>query len=198
MAHTLFIANPTKQNHVFMYFQPSVHDEYREETISGAPRRIFVRYGTPRRVLDIRAGGQISISGLDQHQVDGIVKQHKRYGMRSQKEFEQGELSSLVYNIDTPVSLVHIEHGLKTRDDFLTDRSREIREDTAAAVAQQIQNTMGDMGVDVPRVEVSTVEETKSRDQRPKISEGYEINKEGVSPRHSGATPSKRGGNIPY
>lgn len=192
---TMFVANNTKQNHVFLFFVPSSHDEW-EITASGQKR--ITKFGSGRRMLEIKAGGQIAINNLDAEQVQSIVEQHVRYGMKSVKELEAGERPPLVYSVDKPVNLVHIEEGIKLRDSFLDERSKTIREETAAAAAKQIQDTLGGLGVDVPRVEVSTVEETKSRDERPKVSEGFEILGDGVSSRHIGATPSKRGGNIPF
>lgn len=191
---TLFIANTTKQHHTFIFFIPGPHDVWKEE-FSGQTlvSRRFVQYGSTPKMLNIPAGGQIVINDVDDSQIKGIVDQHTRYGMKSIRELESGERPPLVYNVNSPVQLVYIEEGIKLRDEYLDERAKIIREEGAAAAAKTIQDSLGAVGVDVARVEVSSVEETKSRDQKPKVSEGFEILNEGVSSRHQGATPSKRG-----
>jgi len=68
-------------------------------------------------------------------------------------------------------------------DRALDERAAERREEQAAAISDNITSAMRERGVDVPRTELTIVEDTQ-RGAEPKVAEGFETVKEGVAPRH--------------
>ncbi len=107
----LYIANTTKQNHVF----------------------IADIAGRGRTTRNIRAGQQIVLSGLSEQQADAIIKHHSRYGMRNRKDIgTYRDFVGLCYS-DRPIQSEEIIDVVGHNDTFLDERSQQIREDAAVA-----------------------------------------------------------------
>lgn len=163
---TLYIANTSKQHHQFMYRLP-------EQQI-------------PRSDI-IRIGAQMRIGDLSREQIDHIIKQHQRYGLKSVDELQRNrDYIGLLYSIDKPVPLNNervLGDTFAHNDEVLNDKAKDRREEAAVAVAENIQNTMQHHGVEVPRAEVEVVEDTRGT---PKVADGYEVVREGTRPRHEG------------
>jgi hypothetical protein len=163
----LWIANLSKQNHDFLYRLPG-------------------RKGLDPLLERIPIGQQVAIGGLDltSEEIAYVIEQHTPYGLR-----DANELSSLktyagrCYSIGTPVKLDNMLYVFEKNDESLNVRAAEIREDQAAVISGQIQETMSEHGVNVPRTTVETMEETSGT---PKLAQGFESVQPGVEPRHGG------------
>lgn len=154
---TLFIANTSKQHHIFYWRDP---DD-----------------GKRLRSMQIPAGGQMPVlRGATQAQIHSVIEQHIRYGLKSIGEATQepGEFIGLCYSIDDPVTKSAIEHALEHNNGILKDRSDEMLEDAANAVKTQIDNAVGRPA---QAVSVEMVEEGDD----PKMAKGFEVLADTVS-----------------
>jgi hypothetical protein len=167
---SLFIANTSKQHHHFYYRLP-------EDPVA--------------RFEEIRVGTQARIGGdLTHEAIQRIIKQHENYGLRAESELKNAKgYVGLCYSIDKPVKLDSLYSTFENNDVALNDRAEDRREDSAAAIASAITDTMASAGGAVHRTEVEVVEET--RGGTPKVASGYEVTAEGTEPRH-GAKSSRR------
>ncbi len=168
----LYIANTSKQHHL-----------------------LLVRLPEESKVIsqDIRAGQQVVVGNrnLTQADVDYVVSKQTRYGLKPVAELHRNHaFVGLLYSVDKPVQLDHIYSTFEQNDDALNEKASTRREHEAASIASRIQETMASMGVDVPRAEVTVVEDT--RGQSPRIAEGFEVVAEGVTPRHGGKRRASR------
>lgn len=168
---TLYVTNNTRQHHQFTYRVPE-SDKLHEQTIP--------------------AGQQVAVvrdAGLET--IEFIVKHNRKYGLREANEAKNlRAFAPLTYTVDKPTTADRILETFESNDNALNDSAEQRREDQAAVIAEGIQSTMREHGVDVPRTEVTIVEDTKGG-QAPAVSEGYEIVAEGVQPRNGGK-PGKR------
>lgn len=166
----LYIANTSKQHHQFMY------------------RLSAQQFPRP---VDIRIGQQVRLE-LSREDIDKILHQHRRYGLRSVKELALNrDYVGLCYNIDAPVPLDNERLIFETfdhNDTVLNARADDRREEAAVAIASDITNVMQAHGVTVPRAEVEMIEETRGR---PSVATGYEVTAEGVPSRHKGQVSSR-------
>jgi len=159
----LYVANTTKQHHNFLAWIPESTKQYCET---------------------VRIGSQLCIGDFPLDQIDLIVKQHARYGLVPYKEIKNlRTFAGLCYSVGAPVPLEAILQGVQHNDRALDERAAERREEQAAAISDNITSAMRERGVDVPRTELTIVEDTQ-RGAEPKVAEGFETVKEGVAPRH--------------
>lgn len=165
----LFVANTSKQNQIFMY---------------RLPEHAIPKYA------EIRPGTQVKIPGdLSPEALRLIVEHTAPYGIKAVTELPRNrDFVGLCYSVDKPVQFDHLFSTFEQNDTVLNEKAEERREDQAAIIAQEIQNTMREVGVEVPRAEVTMVEETKDT---PRVANGYEVTSPGVAPRHGGK-PGRR------
>lgn len=164
----LFIANTTKQHHVFTYQMPE----------QGLRRR------------DIKAGTQVLIDGLTTDQASHIVKQYEIYNIQDITKMSRVKgFVGFSYSIDNPVPIEAMLAQFDANDQAMAGKAKERLVIEAAAVQDAIATDMQrQTGADKeqvrPRVEVETVEETGDG-SRPSISQGVEV------PRDANSEPKK-------
>lgn len=154
---TLFVANTTKQNHIFYYRDP---DDLKR-----------------LRSMIIPMGGQMPIvRGVPMEYIHKIIEQHARYGLISAGEArrEPGEFIGLCYSIDDPVTKPDLEAAFAHNDVILKERSEELLEESANAVAGQIETAIG------RPAKMVTVEMVEEADD-PKLAKGFEVLPDTVS-----------------
>lgn len=174
----LFIGNPTKQIQEFAY-------------------RIPGNSGVLRQIIPI--GGQIKISAeLNRPEVDGIIAQHARYGMKSIDEVDRAKpLVALIYSVDKPIPSGRLTQAMAHNDDVLRQNGEEMRKEIAVAANNQIENQLAEIGNDngqdmtLRGFETSVVEDVRSGQTRV---EGQEQFAEGVRVTRGPAAPAKPGG----
>lgn len=157
----LYVANCSKQEHLFTYMLPE----------------------NPRPFSHaIRAGSQIEIPG-NQDAIDAIIKQHELYGMMEAKKVRKG-FGNLAYQIDKPINVDAIENGFTQAEQEMIDRAQTARNVTAAAADQMIANKAQEMGLKQKSgLEIEVIEEKKNAaDHAPKFEQTIEVVREGVQP----------------
>lgn len=154
----LFVANLSKQYHEFHYS----------------------RLEKKNTVITIPVGQQRQIGGdLSPEDVALIVGHHARYGLVSVNEIKnRREFTGLCYRIGDPVAIETFYESYEKNDEALDERSADIRQEAATAMANQIEETLR---TPIHRTEVEMVEQTPGT---PKIAEGIEVVAEGTTPRH--------------
>lgn len=167
----LFICNTSKQHHDFTYKLPH------ENTF---------------RMESIRSGSQIRLAmDMTADVIAEIIHQHTPYGLKDANKLSSvKEYVGLCYSIDKPVPLDNLLYLFETNGPKLNERAQVKREEVAVATAEQLSERMQELGVSVPRTEVTMEEDTKGTQS---INEGYEVTQPGVAPKHSSAR-SKRAG----
>jgi hypothetical protein len=168
---SLYIANTSKQNHIFIY------REFESQQLRERP---------------IPIGSQIClVDDAPISEIEYIVKQHAHFGLTKASELiGRRGFVGMCYSIDAPVNVDRMFERLETNDSALNDRSEEQRNNTVAAIANGLQERMQEHGVKVPRTEVEVVEETKGT---PKIAVGTEVVEPGTQPRHGGQRARRLG-----
>jgi len=154
---TLYVANTTKQNHIFYYRDP---DDLKR-----------------LRSLIIPMGGQMPvIRDQSMEYIHKVIEQHARYGMIPMGMAMRGpaQFVGLCYSIDDPVTKPAIEAALANNDTVLKERSDEMLEDSANAVKEQIDASVGRPARTV------TVEMVEEADD-PKLAKGFEVLSETVT-----------------
>jgi hypothetical protein len=157
----LYIANCSKQEHLFTYMLPE----------------------NPRPFSHaIRAGGQIEIPG-EQDQLMSIIGQHQVYGMMEVNKVGKG-FGGLCYRLEKPISVDAIQAGFTQSDQEMIDRAQEARNVTAAASDQILANKAQEMGLKQKSgLEIEVIEEKKNAaDNSPKFEQTIEVVREGVQP----------------
>ena len=158
----LFVANLSKHNQEFLW---NLHERIKTNVT-------YIPIGQQRQI-----GGDLS-----QPEVDHIVKHHERYGMRPAKEIKNlRAYAALCYSIDEPVDLDRFHEGYERNDAELEARSEELRAETAAVIASQASDVIGEP---MKRVETEIFEKTDG--ETPRIAAGVEVVGEGETPRHEG------------
>ena len=166
----LYIANCSKQEHLFTYMLPE----------------------NPRPFShSIRAGSQIEIPG-DKDVVDAIVKQHSLYGLQKANDVRKG-FGGLCYQLDKPISVEAIKNGFTQTEQEQIDRALEARKITAAAADQIMSNKAQEMGIkQTSGLEVEVLEEKKNAaDNEPKFEQTIEVVRQGVQPIKGRGRPRK-------
>jgi len=158
----LYVANTTKQEHLFAYYLPENARPFSHS---------------------IRAGAQIEISG-PQHEIDSIIHQHAIYGLVEANKVKKG-FGGLCYRIDKPVSLDAIEQGLAQTAQDKIEQALDSRKVTAAAADMVLSQKAQEMGLQQKApLEVEVIEESKNPfETSGKFSETIEVVKDNVAPR---------------
>lgn len=158
----LYVANASKQDHLFAYMLPENPRPFSHQ---------------------IRAGGQIEIPG-DKDAIDAIIKQHEIYGMQHAEKVGKG-FGGLCYRVDKPVSIEAIKHGFTQSEQEMIDRAQQARTITAAAADKMISDKAQEMGLKQRGgLEVEIIEEKKNQaDNEPKFEQTIEVIHEGIAPR---------------
>ena len=158
----LYIANCSKNEHLFTYCLPEV-------------LRPFSHH--------IRAGGQIEIPG-EPAAIDAIIKEHELYGMQPFDKVHKG-FGGLCYRLDKPISVEAIRSGFTQTEQEMIDKSLEARKITAAAQDQIFASKAQEMGVKVNSgIEFEVTEEKKNQgDNDPKFEQTISVVHEGVTPK---------------
>lgn len=161
----VYIANCTKQEHVFTYMLP--------ENL-----RPFSHH--------IRAGAQTCIDASPDD-IDCILKQHSVYGLTDVDKVKKG-FSGIVYRFDKPISVEAIENGISQTTKEQIDKALEARKLTALASDKIISDKAEEMGISSKgALEIGIVEERKNpADTGSKFEETIEVQKEGFTPRKRG------------
>lgn len=172
----LFVANLSKQHHEFHYRIPEG-----DRTKALAP--VMIPVGQQRQV-----GGDLRLEDIAL-----IVEDCARYGIVSSDEIKnRREFTGLCYRIAKPVPIDTFYESYEKNDEALDERSADIRQEAATAMANQIEETLHTphSRVTLHRTEVELVEQTPGT---PKIAEGIEVLAEGTLPRHEAQRqPRKR------
>lgn len=164
----MFIGNATKQIQDFVY-------------------RLAENPSTMRQTIPI--GGQVQISGdLNMPQIDTIIAQHARYGMRKSDELDRTKpFVGLLYSIDRPIPAMRLTQAMEHNDNVLTQRGEETREQIAVASSNAIENKLEDdrnngmPDVTLREFETQIIEEEKPGqvrvDGQKTIAEGVRVNR---------------------
>ena len=161
----LYVANCSKQEHLFTYMIPE----------------------NPRPFShSIRAGAQIEIPG-NQDAIMAIIGQHQIYGMMEINKVGKG-FGGLCYRLEKPISVEAIENGFTQSDQEMINKAQESRNITAAASDQMIANKAQEMGLKQKSgLEIEVIEEKKNAaDNSPKFEQTIEVVREGIQPAKSG------------
>ena len=161
----LYVANCSKQEHLFTYMIPE----------------------NPRPFShSIRAGAQIEIPG-NQDAIMAIIGQHQVYGMMEVNKVTKG-FGGLCYRLEKPISVEAIENGFTQSDQEMINKAQESRNITAAASDQMIANKAQEMGLKQRSgLEIEVIEEKKNAsDNSPKFEQVIEVVREGIQPAKSG------------
>lgn len=169
----LFIANATRQNYDFVYRVPEV---------------------VGLRSQFIPMGGQIEVSGdLNQPQIDDIIKQYEKYGLVPIDEVGRvRRFSGLCYSVGKQIRPDAIERLMRHNNQALVERGRKIREETAVAQNNALENMIEESGrpETLSRFEMSVVEENPDeREESEPIAEGIRVTRQGGA-----EPPARRGG----
>lgn len=166
----LYIANTTKQEHLFAYYLPENMRPFSHS---------------------IRAGSQIEIVG-QQHDIDSIINQHSIYGLVEANKVKKG-FGGLCYRIDKPVSIEAIEAGLEQTAQDKIEQALQSRQLTAAAADMVISQKAQEMGLQQKApLEVEVVEERKNPfDTSGAFNETIEVIKDGGPAPKRGRRSSK-------
>lgn len=157
---TLYVANTTKQFHDFVYRVP------------GSSERV--------RVQKIPPGEQVRIHEKDAppQEIDGIIKQHSRYGMLPVAEIDRRRpYIGLAYSIDKPINVEKLLVGLSVNEDAAVARAKQARAEAAAATSVAIQEDDG------PKLESMGIEVIREGKDIEPFAEGVEVNREAGKPR---------------
>lgn len=155
---TLYIANTTKQHHQFTYR----HREMSNPAIK-----------------EIRAGQQIPITDLTMDEVDSIVKQHEKYGLRSAKELSTLRgFVGLSYMVDKPVPIDAMLATFETNDSALEQGAQTRREVQAAATSEAVADSLNKLtGIDKEAVRPKNLqlEVTEDTTGTRSVASGVEV-----------------------
>ena len=166
----IFIANCTKQDNLFAYRIPET---------AGV------------KTQAIRMGSQAQIPGeLNHIQVEGIIEQHRIYGLVTVEEFERMKVFvPFVASIDRPVKEETIRRVMALNTGVLVKRGQDMRREAALAVNAVIEQ--GSTAIET--LEMSVEEEHQgSFTDRDAMSEGVRVSR-GFNPDGSPKDAPRRG-----
>lgn len=158
----LYIANTTKQHHIFFYWMPEGEASH-VATIAG--QRIETPVQPKLRRREIKAGRQVCIQNLTAGQIGAIVAQHAIYGIQNVKEMSRVHgYVGYSYNVDAPVPVDAMLSVFEMNDKAKDERAREriVLEaaDVSNVIAKDLADKTGKPIEEVrPNVEVSHLEE---------------------------------------
>lgn len=162
----LFIANLTRQIHSLAYRIP----------------------GQGVRTLPIGVGSQVLVPGepgVDQ--VDAIVKQLERYGLRRADELDRTRtFSGICYALDKPVPGAKIERGVRQNIAVLAERGKVMRQEAAVAGNSILESSLAESGIPATLRELDTTiveDKPDPRSETAPIAEGFHVTRdEGSGP----------------
>lgn len=154
----LYIANTTKQRHIFTF----------RVLESGRLRQIPITHGS-----------QMMVHEGSTEELDAIISHHAIYGLVDASKIDQNkDFIGLCYSIDKPVPAKLIEKALRDNDNFLTRNAHNRRQASVAALDNSLRESgtgySGDMEI--------SAEQTKGRDDTddtPTVSETIATEKRG-------------------
>lgn len=154
----LYIANTTKQRHIFTF-------------------RVF-ESGRLRQI-PITHGSQMMVHEGSTEELNAIISHHAVYGLVDASKIDQNkDFIGLCYSIDKPVPAKLIEKALRDNDNFLTRNAHNRRQASVAALDSSLRESgtgySGDMEI--------SAEQTKGRDdtdETPTVSETIATEKRG-------------------
>ena len=157
----LFVANCTKQDHVFVYMLKGDMRPYR---------------------YPIRAGQQVEIPCRD-GVAQQIIDQHKVYGMQEATGVARG-FSGLAYRLNKQISLEAILIGFEQRDDEVNRRAQEAQKATAVAADKLLDDAAQQSGArPVGELEVQVTEEPKGPTETKGFDQTIQVQKPGIDRR---------------
>jgi hypothetical protein len=160
----LYIANCTKQNHVFAYRVPGENGV---------------------KSLSIAIGQQSKLPGLSNAVAGAIIEANSRYGLIEVKEIDRTKpFIGMCYSLDAPVKIDVIIKAMKHNDEVLIQRGRETRQAAAVASNNLIENHLHEanesnqLNADMRNFEMTIVEEDPKniKDSNDKVEEGITVN----------------------
>lgn len=176
----LYVANCTQQNQDFVYRVPDAVNSVRRQPIP--------------------IGGQILISGdLDEAAVNYIVSQHARYGLVRVDEIDRTKpFIGMCYDVDRPIPAKRIMIALEHNQDVLVGLGKKIREESAVALNNLVENNLQNSGLpgNVTNVEISAVEQETARNPSPSFAEGVRVRRDAPPPSRGARQRSGRPGAV--
>jgi hypothetical protein len=159
----IYVANLTKQNHIFVYRHP--------DTNGIVPQNIAI--------------GQQAIIGNTNwkpEQAAKIVAQHERYGLREVNSISRKRgFIGLCYSFDRPIELEQFAQMMEGNDEALNQRASERREELATMIKHNMDRVAEDAGVReraINRLEVELVQQGENFESpkgEPSVAEGIEV-----------------------
>lgn len=154
----LYIANTTKQRHVFTY----------RVLETGRLRQIPIEHGSQMIVLDGSSD-----------EIDAVVQHHAVYGLINSSNIDQSKtFVGLCYSIDKPVAASVIEKAIRDNDHHLSRGAHQTRQASLAA----LDKTLSENGTGYSGDLEFTVEQAKGRedsDDTPVVNETIVTEKAG-------------------
>ncbi|EPE9485096.1 hypothetical protein [Atlantibacter hermannii] len=154
----LFIANTTKQRHIFTF----------RVLETGRLRQIPIEHGSQMAVLD---------GSTDE--IEAVIKHHQVYGLIDASKIDQSrQFVGLCYSIDKPVSANIIEKTIRDNDDHLTRNAHNRRQASVAA----LDTSLRESGIGYEGEMEFSAEQAKGRDETddtPTVNEKIVTEKRG-------------------
>lgn len=154
----LYVANTTKQNHLFAYRDPKTN-------------------GIVTQPIPI--GQQILVGNKEwkPEEAAKIIDHHSRYGMIEATLISRKRgFVGMCYRLDKAVDLSQFEAMLDGNDAALNQRASDRREEVAEMIKHNMDQVLSEAGATdnpIQRVEIETIEDTQKG--VPSISEGIEV-----------------------
>ena len=165
----LYIANCTKQHHIFRYRKPE----------QGSASMISIPAGTQIKIADL--------SGVD---VDAIISPHRTYGMTDISSVDRmQDFSGYCYSVDKQIPGRKLTYAVESRMSALAKAGEEMRKVSALANARTIDEKT--IASDV-RVNAAEVEIEEESDDPNHLRESIKFVQEGGD--NSPPAPKKRRG----
>ncbi|MEQ9902565.1 hypothetical protein [Pectobacterium aroidearum] len=154
----LYVANTTKQRHIFSY----------RVLETGRLRQIPIEHGSQMMVLD---------GNTDE--LNAVIQHHQVYGMVDSTKIDQAvDFVGICYSIDKPVGANVIEKTIRDNDEHLTKGAHKLRQASLAALDKSLsESNTGYAG----EMEFS-VEQAKGREENndaPTVNETIVTEKSG-------------------
>lgn len=154
----LFIANTTKQRHIFTF----------RVLETGRLRQIPIEHGSQMAVLD---------GSTDE--IEAVIKHHQVYGLIDASKIDQSrQFVGLCYSIDKPVSANIIEKTIRDNNDHLTRNAHNRRQASVAA----LDTSLRESGIGYDGEMEFSAEQAKGRDETddtPTVNEKIVTEKRG-------------------
>lgn len=154
----LFIANTTKQRHIFTF----------RVLETGRLRQIPIDHGSQSKVLEGST-----------EEIEAVIKHHQVYGLVDATKIDQSrQFVGLCYSIDKPVSANIIEKTIRDNDDHLTRNAHDRRQASVAA----LDTSLRESGIGYDGEMEFSAEQAKGRDETddtPTVNEKIVTEKRG-------------------